>query len=263
MKKFGYLFLLLFSLSSCVTKQIAYFQDFQPGQSRSVQNPVEIKFKPGDEISILVSTPDKDLSAMFSLYSNIGSGMSVSGSGTKGSQYVIDSEGFIRFPMLGRVYVSGLSREELQEEIRTQIIEKELVRDPIVTVNYSNLHVTVLGDIGAGRVPIDHDQFTILDALGQRGDLNLTGKRTNIKVIRSNYDKQTLYEVNLCSADSLYNSPVYYLQQNDVIYVEQNEKQKRTATVMGNTVLTPSFWMSIATFTVTVLGWTGVTVGKK
>ena len=235
---------ILAMLSSCsVPKDIAYFQDFNPGKSIVVQNPVEIKFRADDEITILVSSDKKELAEQFSL-------------GTSGgSRYTIDSEGCIRFPMLGKIHVAGLNRQELQEAIRDQIMEKGLIRDPIVTVDYSNMYVIILGSAGAGRVQIDRDKFTILDAIGSTGDLNINGLRTNVKVIRENYGKKTVYEVNLCSAEDLYASPVYYLQQNDVIYVEMNKKEKRNATVMGNSTVQPSFWISMATFIVGAMAW--------
>lgn len=230
-------------LTSCSTpKDIAYFQDFNIGKSIVVQNPVEIKFKADDEITINVSTQDAELDQRYSL-------------GQGESKYTIDSEGCIRFPKLGKIHVAGLNRQELQETIRESLIEKEYVTDPIVTVDYSNLYVIVLGDVGTGRVQIDRDKFTILDALGTLGDLNITGQRTNVKVIRENYGKKTAYEINLCSAEDLYASPVYYLQQNDVVYVEMNKKEKRNSTVMGNSTVQPAFWMSLATFLVGVLNW--------
>ncbi len=236
-------------LSSCsVPKDIAYFQDFNPGKSIVVQNPVEIKFKADDEITILVSSDRPELAAQFSLSSG-------SSGGGGGSRYTIDSEGCIRFPMLGKIHVAGLNRQELQETIREQIMEKGLIRDPIVTVDYSNMYVIILGAAGTGRVQIDRDKFTILDAIGSQGDLNINGLRTNVKVIRENYGKKTVYEVNLCSAEDLYSSPVYYLQQNDVIYVEMNKKEKRNATVMGNSTVQPSFWISMATFIVSAIAW--------
>lgn len=236
-------------LSSCsVPKDIAYFQDFNPGKSIVVQNPVEIKFRADDEITIMVSSDKKELAEQFSLSSS-------SSGGNEGSRYTIDSEGCIRFPMLGKIHVAGLNRQELQETIRDQIMEKGLIRDPIVTVDYSNMYVIILGAAGTGRVQIDRDKFTILDAIGSRGDLSINGLRTNVKVIRENYGKKTVYEVNLCSAEDLYASPVYYLQQNDVIYVEMNKKEKRNATVMGNSAVQPSFWMGLATFIVSAMAW--------
>lgn len=237
-------------LSACSTpKDIAYFQDFNPGKSIMVQNPVEIKFRPDDEIRIMVSSDKPELAAQFSLVSGS------SGGGGEGSRYTIDTEGCIRFPMLGKIHVAGLNRQELQELIRDEIIAKGLIRDPIVTVDYSNLYVIILGDVGTGRILIDRDKFTILDAIGSSGDLKITGQRTNVKVIRENYGKKTVYEVNLCSAEDLYASPVYYLQQNDVIYVEMNKKEKRNSTVMGNSTVQPSFWMGLATFIVSALSW--------
>lgn len=221
------------------------------GQSIDVQNPIEIKFKADDEIRILVSTRDKELSAMFSLTAN----SSGSTNSNNGSRYTIDSEGNIRFPILGKIHVAGLNRHEVQELIRERIETELGVKDPIVTVDYSNLYVIVLGDVGTGRIQIDRDKFTILDAIGSSGDLNITGQRTNVKVIRENYGKKTAYEVNLCSAEDLYSSPVYYLQQNDIIYVEMNKKQKRNSTVMGNSTVQPAFWMSLASFIVGVSRW--------
>lgn len=236
-------------LGSCSTpKDIAYFQDFNAGKSIMVQNPVEIKFRADDEIRIMVSTQREELTKQFSL--SLGASAA-----SEGSRYTIDSDGCIRFPMLGKIHVAGLNRQELQEMIRELIMEKDLVRDPIVTVDYSNLYVIILGDVGTGRVQIDRDKFTILDAIGSSGDLNITGQRTNVKVIRENYGKKTVYELNLCSAEDLYSSPVYYLQQNDVIYVEMNKKEKRNSTVMGNSTVQPSFWMGLATFVVSALAW--------
>mgnify|MGYP004651892793 CR=1 FL=1 len=229
--------------SSCsAPKDIAYFQDFNVGKSIVVQNPVEIKFKPDDEITISVSTQDAELDQRYSL-------------GGTASKYTIDSEGCIRFPKLGKIHVAGLNRQELQETIREQLREKEFVTDPIVTVDYSNLYVIVLGDVGTGRVQIDRDKFTILDAIGNLGDLDITGQRTNVKVIRENYGKKTVYEVNFCSAEDLYASPVYYLQQNDVVYVEMNKKKKRESTVMGNSTVQPTFWFSLATMLISAIGW--------
>ncbi|MCQ2256395.1 MAG: polysaccharide biosynthesis/export family protein [Bacteroidaceae bacterium] len=244
---------LLLVFNSCSTPQdITYFQDFNMGQSIEVQNPIEIKFKADDEIRILVSTRDKELSALFSLTANTNASSNNSGSG---SRYTIDAEGNIRFPILGKIHVAGLNRHEVQEIIRERIETELGVKDPIVTVDYSNLYVIVLGDVGTGRIQIDRDKFTILDAIGSSGDLKITGQRTNVKVIRENYGKKTAYEVNLCSAEDLYSSPVYYLQQNDIIYVEMNKKQKRNATVMGNSTVQPAFWMSLASFIVGVTRW--------
>ena len=97
------------------------------------------------------------------------------------------------------------------------------MKDPVVTVDYNNLFVTVIGSAGSvGRVNIDRDNFTLIDAIAQSGDLQLTGLRENVRVIREvGMDKRIAYEVNFCSAEDVYNSPVFYLQQNDVIYIDE------------------------------------------
>lgn len=258
-KNFLWAALMTMIITACSTpKDVTYFQDFKPGTSINAEVQQEIRLLPNDQIRILVSTTEMELNQMFSLYGGRnadGTSTNTNSYSREGSQYTIDAEGFIRFPMLGRIHIGGLTRQEVQTDIRQRIIDKGLANDPIVTVEYDNLYVTLLGDVSTGRVQIDRDRFTILDALGAKGDLAITGQRTNVKVIRDNDGKKTAYEVNLCSAEDLYRSPVYYLQQNDVIYVEQNEKQKRNSTILGGATATPSFWMSLASFVVTVITW--------
>lgn len=137
------------------------------------------------------------------------------------------------------------------------MIERNLVKDPVVTVEFLNLTVSVLGEVSSpGRYNIDRDQITLLDALSMAGDLTIFGKRDEVLVMREVQDgRQQVYRVNLCSANDLYNSPVYYLQQNDVVYVEPNSMRARQSTVNGNNVRSASFWMSLASLltTITVL----------
>ena len=101
---------------------------------------------------------------------------------------------------------------------------------------------------GAGVKQITKDKITILEAIAMASDLQIDGKRNNILVMRQEGDQQVPYRVDLTSAESIYNSPVYYIRQNDVVYVEPNNKSKRNSTVMGNTAYQPSFWMSLASF---------------
>lgn len=247
------------SLAACHTpKDVTYFQDFEAGTSMSVEAPMDIRLQPNDEIRILVSTTELEINQMFSLYGGRtadGTSSNMNNNMREGSLYAIDSEGYIRFPVLGRIHVAGLTRQEVQSEIRQLIIDSGQATDPIVTVTYDNLYVTLIGDVSTGRVQIDRDRFTVLDAIGSKGDLRITGQRTNVKVIRDNNGKKTAYEINLCSAADLYSSPAFYLQQNDVVYVEPNDKEKRNSTILGGATATPSFWMSLASFVVTVITW--------
>lgn len=244
----------LLVLSGCATPyNITYFQDMPLEQEVTIPMPQAVIFQVGDEISILVSTRDAALSSLFSLYSNYSVGSTSSGvaatSNRRDSYYVVADDGCIDFPVLGRILVAGKTRIELEQFIKKMIQDQNLVKDPVVTVNYNNLFVTVIGSAGhVGRVNIDRDNFTLIDAMAQSGDLQLTGLRENVKVIRKvDLDKRIAYEVNFCSAEDVYNSPVFYLQQNDVIYIEPNNKVKRTTTQYGSQMVNYTFWVGIIT----------------
>lgn len=146
-----------------------------------------------------------------------------------------------------------MNREEVAEFIRRELISRDLAKNPIVTVEYLNLSVSVMGEVSRpGLYNFNKENFTILDALSAAGDLTIFGMRNNVKVLREDNGKQKVYEVNLNSGQDLMKSPVYYMKQNDVIYVEPNSTKARTSTPNGNSVLTPSFWISIASFAVTI-----------
>lgn len=253
------LMLLLVALSSCSTPyNVAYFQDMPLEKRVPIVKPQSIRLHPADKVSILVSTRDASLSQLFSLHSNYsinnaGSAMTTS-SGSQPSEYTVGSDGYINFPILGRLNVLNKTREELQDYIKEELIAQNLVKDPIITVEFVNLNVLMMGATGVKRVPIDRDQFTILDAITQAGDLDISGQRENVRVIReSGANQRTAYEVNLCSAEELYNSPVYYLQQNDIVYVEPSDKVKRTTTEYGSSMVNYTFWVGLLTSALTVI----------
>lgn len=250
------------TLNSCTsTKQVAYFQDLNPGDQNTLITANLIKLQPNDKLSIIVSTGDGRLNLLFNLAvsrNTLGS-QSVSGDGmpSSGSEsvatFTIDSHGDINFPVLGHLHVSGMTREELAEYIRRELVSRDLAKDPIVTVEYYNLNVTVLGEVGhPGRQVINREGYTILDAIGQAGDLTIYGQRDNIKVLREENGVQKVYGINLNKGKDLILSPVYYLRQNDIVYVEPNNTKKRNSTPNGNSALTPAFWMSTVSFAASV-----------
>ena len=111
----------------------------------------------------------------------------------------------------------------------------------------------MLGEVARpGRYAIDRDKITLLDALGMAGDLTIYGERGNVVVMRQVGGRQKVFEVDLTSAEKLVDSPVYFMQQNDVVYVKPNEMRQRQATVSGNTVYTPTFWISVASLLTTI-----------
>lgn len=149
--------------------------------------------------------------------------------------------------------MAGLKREEIAEHIKNELVTKNLVKDPVVTVEFMNLCVSVMGEVNnPGRFSIDRDQMTILDALSMAGDLTIYGNRQKVMVLRQEDGQQRVYGVNLTSGEHVYTSPAYYLQQNDVVYVEPNDVRSRQSTVNGNNVRSTSFWISLASLLTSV-----------
>ena len=232
----------------------------QSGVKETIISPQEIKIQPEDKISILVNSKDPQLANLFNLpviTRQIGqTSTSSSGSNQGVSGYTVDADGNIDFPVLGKIHVAGMKREEIASYIKNELISKNLVKDPVVTVEFMNLAISVLGEVSKpGRYNIDRDKITLLDAISMAGDLTIYGKRDNVYVMRNEGGKQTSYQVNLLSAQDVYSSPAYYLQQNDVIYVDPNSVRARQSTVNGNNVRSTSFWISLASLltTITVL----------
>ena len=140
-----------------------------------------------------------------------------------------------------------MKREEIAECIKNVLIKENLVKDPVVTVEFANLCVSVLGEVNnPGRFSIDRDRLTVLDALSMAGDLTIYGNRNKVMVLRQEGEVHRVYGLDLTSGNHVYTSPAYYLQQNDVVYVEPNAVKARQSTVNGNNVRSTSFWISLA-----------------
>lgn len=256
-----FLFAVWATCSCSAPSQVTYFQDLRPGESeQKVVAATEIKVRPGDKMSIIVNSRDPQLTQLFNLPyvgQQIGQGIvtvnTVSNYSQGVSGYTVDEEGMIDFPVLGKIEIAGKNREEIAAFIKGELLAKNLVKDPVVTVEYMNLCISVLGEVtNPGRYSIDRDKVTILDAISMAGDLTIYGKREKVLVLREENGVQHVYGINLCSAEHLYTSPVYYLRQNDVVYVEPNNVRARQATVNGNNVRSTSFWISLASLLTTV-----------
>lgn len=253
-------FVVILLLGSCASPtHISYFQDLRPGESgQKVALPREIRIHPEDKISILVNSRDPLLADLFNLpvvSRSVGlAARSLSSGNSQGlAGYTVDSKGNIDFPVIGKIQVAGKSREEVAAYVKNELIARNLLKDPVVTVEFMNLCIAVLGEVNnPGRYDIDRDKVTLLDALSMAGDLTIYGKRENVLVLREEDGVQRVYGVDLCSAGHLYSSPVYYLQQNDVVYVEPNIFRARQATVNGNNVRSTSFWVSLASLLTTI-----------
>lgn len=257
--------LALAALASCATPaNVAYFQDVRNDSTLSPAKLNPIRLKPGDQISIVVSSRDPQVTAMFNLpfYSNrIGQNSSLNAMSDGGgvnaqgiSGYTVDSEGYIDFPVLGPVQVADRTREQAAAHIKHLLVESRQIKDPVVTVEFMNLSFAVLGEVTRpGRFRIDRDGFTILDALSLAGDLTINGQRENVILIRHEGAGDHTYTLDLTDAGKLYSSPAYYLQQGDMIYVTPNDKRIRESTINGNNVRSTSFWFSAASLATSVI----------
>lgn len=240
------LFALVLVASSCSTPKVAYLQDVRPGTPEEVLHKAVIRIQPGDKLSIVVSSKDPLLEDLFNLP---GTTTGASSQNANSIGYMVDSEGHIDFPVVGKIFVSGQTREEVAATVKGKLLEKNLIKDPVVVVNFLNLTVSVLGEVASpGRISIDKDQLSLLDALAQAGDLTVYGLRDRVFVQREEDGKQVIHQVDLTSGYSLYASPVYYLQQNDIVYVQPNRVKARSGDLNANTLRTPTFWMTIASF---------------
>ena len=245
-------------LGSCAAPKVAYFTDLKPGMAEQVLNPLEIRVRPEDKISILVNSKDPLLMDLFNLpIISRQIGIRSEASNNQGmSGYTINKDGNIDFPVLGHIHVAGMTREEIASYIKEELVSKNLVKDPVVTVEFMNLTVSVLGEVATpGRFNIEKDKLTLLEALSMAGDLTVYGKRENVLVQREENGKKTLYQVNLNSGYDLYASPVYYLQQNDIVYVTPNKAKARNSDIGNSTSLwfsATSILVSLASLLVTI-----------
>lgn len=236
-------------VSSCATtEKIIYFQDQIIGQEQPIEKGKYITIMPQDQLSIVVSSKDPELATLFNLpriQSTVGAGNRTQSGEIMG--YTVNSKGDIDFPVLGEINIKGLSREEVVGLIKSKLTENGLIKDAVVTVDFLNLQFAVLGEVARpGRYNIDKDQITILEALSTAGDLTIFGKRDRVFLTRTG-DNRITYELDLRSAN-IYNSPAFYLQQNDVIYVEPNGVRANQSTVNGNSARSVSLWISISSF---------------
>ena len=249
-------------LSSCATpKEVVYFQDLQQtdGTLAAVQAK-EIRVRPDDKISIIVNSRDPQLTDLFNLPyvsrqlgQTLRSVTSTYGQSQGVSGYTVDSEGNIDFPVLGKIHVEGMTREEIGRCIKDELIGQDLVKDPVVTVEFMNLTVSVMGEVAKpGRYAIERDRITILDALSMAGDLTIYGRRDAVMVQRMEGDTLQVYQLNLVSGQDVYNSPAFYLQQNDLVYVAPNDVKVRESTVNGDNIRSTSFWISLGSLLTSV-----------
>ena len=212
----------LIILSSCgSSKKVVYLQDADV--NRRVKREIEYKtvIHPDDLLSIVVSCDDLESALPFNT-PMIGLGNQVTSSSQQIPRgYLVDKAGEIDFPVLGKLKVEGISRNELSEMLKEKL--SLYLKNPIVTIQFQNFKVTVLGEVkNPGCYQVSSERVSLLDALGMAGDLQINGKRKNVLIMREQGNEKVFARVDLTSSDYI-NTPFFYLQQNDVVYVEPNK----------------------------------------
>ena len=229
--KFSAIILLTIQFSSCVnTRKATYFNDVGDAEFPESFETLEPVLKKNDILSISVSSLNPEAAEIFNV-SNLTATQTSSSTGTttQASGYLIDQDGFIRFPLLGKLQAAGNTKKDLREEITKQLVEKKLLLDPIVDVRYLNYKVSVLGEVRNPSVlTIPSERVTILEALGLAGDLTIYSKRDNVLLIREEDGVKKTHRLDLTS-DEIFTSPFYYLKSNDVIYVQPNKSKVASA----------------------------------
>ena len=237
---------MILMLASCASsKKVAYFQNAVDGVVKRSEGLYDAKIMHKDILTIKVSTTNPEAATPFNLtISNTlnATGQMYSGSGVL-QTYLVDNNGEIEYPVVGKIKVAGLTKNECQELVKSKIkaflAEDE---DPIVTVRMSSYRVTIIGEVRSpGVIPVGTEKMSILEALASAGDLTIYGKRDNVMLIREEANGQkTVHRLNLNDANII-SSPYYYLQQNDIVYVEPNGVQAKNSAIGSSTTIWFSF----------------------
>lgn len=247
--------LLLSSCGSRTSRNINYLQEAQKDTTVAMRPEEGILVQPKDMISIVVSSRSPELSAMFNLTNvsyQAGAETSSTGSYNRILGYSVDNEGNIDFPIVGKINVAGLTRWQVADKVKEELVSRNLLKDPVISVEFLNFKISVLGEVARpGTYSVTGDKITLLEALSLAGDLTIYGRRDRVSVIREANGQRTVYVNDLRSMD-LFTSPSYYLKQNDVVMVEPNKVRAGQSTINENSLKSTSFWISVGSFLVTI-----------
>ncbi|MDR1591515.1 MAG: polysaccharide export protein [Prevotellaceae bacterium] len=238
----------LVALCSCSSRNVSYFKDLATGHQQLSTETFETVIAIGDHLSIIVSGTTPEAVAVFNL-PLVTRQLNTSQLNTTPAiqSYTVDVDGAINFPVLGKLQVAGLKKTQVVALIEERL--KAYVADPIVVVQILNFKITVLGEVtNPGTYTIENERVTFLEALGLAGDMTIYGRRDNVLLIRENQDGgKSFVRIDIYSTD-LVSSPYYYLQQNDVLYIEPNSVRLRAASSANMGI----YLSAISTFTSTV-----------
>lgn len=225
------LFATLFGTVSCISdKKIVYLRGVDTAYAvpQEITQAFELKIQSDDEIAISIASKNAELIEPFNNTTLIGSGNSRSNTSQANISsgicyYLVDKNGNIEFPIFGTISAKDKTCRQLAKEIQDRIIREGHMNDAVVNIKIMSFKVTVLGDVkNPGTQTYTGERLTLLEAIGKAGDLNASGKRKHVVVVREENGKRVAYDVDLRKTESVFTSPAYYLQQNDVVYVQPN-----------------------------------------
>lgn len=232
-------------LASCnAQERVLYLQGIESGSEIAIPDNYVMRIKPLDQLVVIVNCKDPELALPFNTstgYSSV-NGTKTSTSNANNLQVMtVDTDGYLDLPVIGRIHCAGLSRDELATKIENTIIDGGYIADPKVNVRFAQLSISVIGEVSApGHYNIAKDKITIFDALAMAKDLTIYGSREDVAVIREKDGKRVITKLDLRSPE-VFNSPCYYLEQNDVVIVSPNKYKAATSEINQNR----SFWISI------------------
>lgn len=244
---------LCMTLGSCgSSKQIAYFQNADSLNYAASKGLFDAKIMPKDLLTITISTTDPKAATPFNL--SVTNTLNATGYLSTGAgslqTYLVDNDGFINFPVVGQLKVGGMTKRQCENYIRDKILPyMSKTENPIVTVKMASFKVTVAGEVKApGVFNVDQEKISVIEALARAGDLTIYGKRGNVLLIREDATgEKSVHRLNLNDAN-LINSPYYYLQQNDYLYVEPNSVQAKNSAIGSSTTI----WISVVSILTSV-----------
>ena len=214
----------------CVAPELAYIHDVPRNEPEHITGEFSEGIQPNDLLHIYIESSTPESAIQFNQETNRITRLD--GSNTSGVQmgYLVNQEGDIVFPVLGRIHVAGMTQRDVATLIEQRLVNEGYIADPVVTVRLLNFKVSLLGEVAhPSQLHIDGERVTIFEALAMAGDVTIYGLRDNVTVVREENGIRTIGQIDLTSKE-VFNSPYYYLHQNDMVYVEPNRRKKRDAT---------------------------------
>ena len=216
----------LLSVACVPSKKMIYFQEIENVKIEETIVNYEPKLQIGDVLNVSVSAIDIEAALPFNLYE---------GTGTSATpmSYLVNIDGELNFPVLGKIKVEGFTNKEITDLLTKRL--SDYIKNPVVNVRLINFKVSVLGEVGRpGTYPVTNERISIIEALSLAGDLTIQGKRANVLLVREEQGKRVFVNIDLTNKQ-LFNSPYYYLAQNDVVYVAPNKTKINNSGVGANT----------------------------